>query len=88
MGGLGQGMMQDPTRPLPIFGDGRAGCLRFASPAEANWRLEAWKSRKIAEKLMKIRFWRVGARYGGLMCGVRGRSETFFEAGDLEINED
>ena len=35
------GEMDRSNTPSLILTDGRADCLRFASPAEATWRLEA-----------------------------------------------
>ena len=40
--------------------DGRADCLRFAAPAEATWRLEAWKSMKIDEQSIKTEYMETG----------------------------
>ena len=51
--------------PSLILTDGRADCLRFASPAEATWRLETWKSMRIDEKTLKILHWRPGTRVSG-----------------------
>ena len=43
------GEVDRSNTPSLILTDGRADCLRFASPAEATWRLETWKI-KIYEK--------------------------------------
>ena len=46
--GFGTGLIRHALAHPP---DGRADCLRFAHPAEANWRLggsEARRNRKIA----------------------------------------
>ena len=67
------GEVDRSNTPSLILTDGRADCLRFASPAEATWRLETWKSMRIDEKTMKILHWRPGTRVSGAVLWCPGQ---------------